>query len=384
MAKQTGQSALLAKLGERGRKAHEQHKSDETTYSNMGELPGGIEGGIARLVDCKFDTYKKGNNVGEFYFYAAAVVVSPQDFNGQRVAGLRTTIMEPLHDTPTRKRATLADHIEWVYNELRKLGVDTSSISFEDLETVAAALKKSGPYIGFRTWKGDKQEIVARGGKYWVGDKSYPTEAAAKAANPFAGKEPRVNHDWLGLRDYSDDGDAADAVDDSSGDDESNGHAPAATSAPPKRSPPKKAEPEPEPNDDGPDLDALVADADGGDEEAQVKLAEVAKAAGIAEHDVESAESWAALAEMIRTISDGGVDRGEQSADEPQAADWEPMKEEVYLFRPLDPKTKRPAKKAIECEVIAVDKRGRTVGLKSLDDPKQQYKAVPWDSLESA
>jgi hypothetical protein len=52
----------------------------------------------------------------------------------------------------------------------------------------------------------------------------------------------------------------------------------------------------------------------------------------------------------------------------------------------MDPKTKKSvvAKKAVECEVVSVDEGKKTVVLKSLDNPKVQYKGVKWEALEQA
>ena len=65
MAK-TMKSSLARKLGEAGAKAVEQHKDDETKLGAGSRLPEGIEGGVARLVDCRFGQYEKGDNKGEF------------------------------------------------------------------------------------------------------------------------------------------------------------------------------------------------------------------------------------------------------------------------------------------------------------------------------
>jgi hypothetical protein len=55
MPPQRQQSDILAKYRDRAQQAHEAHASDETEYSQFGELPDGINGGIAQLVEVKVD-----------------------------------------------------------------------------------------------------------------------------------------------------------------------------------------------------------------------------------------------------------------------------------------------------------------------------------------
>jgi hypothetical protein len=95
--------------------------------------------------------------------------------------GLRTQINEPLFDTPTRAEGnrTLAEHIAKMYNHLKLLGLKVENLRPDTVEAAIENLKKTKPYIMFRTWKGQKQTV----GKY-------------------AGREPLTNHVWLGLSDY--------------------------------------------------------------------------------------------------------------------------------------------------------------------------------------
>ncbi len=59
MAKRTKKSGLSVK-------SFKDHARDETEYGmEFIDLPGGITGGIARLVDAKLGVYAKGNNAGE-------------------------------------------------------------------------------------------------------------------------------------------------------------------------------------------------------------------------------------------------------------------------------------------------------------------------------
>ena len=220
MAKQH-QSDFVSSMRDRLAAAHEQHKDAETKYGFMGELPPGIDGGVAMLTEMKFDKYKSGPNEGEWYFYAGGRVDTPKEFNGIRTEGQLTSITEPLYDTPGRTRETVEDHMGFVYNVLRQLGQETSTLEFEDLEQVCEDLKNADPpiYFRFRTYKMDK-EVVAQSddGKWriWSEDAktgnlkpsrnpgAWPTEEAAMEANPFAGREPKTLHSWHGwVKDYT-------------------------------------------------------------------------------------------------------------------------------------------------------------------------------------
>lgn len=371
MAKQTAQvSGLLKKkLGDAGRKALLNHKEDETTYGMM-DLPAGIEGGVAQLVDCRFSEYENGENKGKLFFYAAGIVVEPTEFTDKdgkttKVAGMRTSIMEPLHDTPQRQsRPTLDDHVQWVLNELRKLGAETAELEdLDNLEAVAAALKDAKPFFNFRTWVGQ-----------------------ATPAFP----NPRVNSQWIkAVEDYGVAEDSTDVVDESGEVEEPAKPAaktppptkPATPAKPAAKAPPKK-EPEPEPE---PELsvEKLVADATEGDENAQAKLKELAMAAGSSEEDVDNAADWNAVGELISATSES----------EPATEDeWKPGLTDIYKYQVIDPKTKKPVvdaktkkpKPHAEVEVIEVDEDKRTVDLKSVDNPKLSWKGVSWDALESA
>ncbi len=150
-------SEFYKKMAAKAKAAHEKHKSDDTSYDTSGELPP-MEG-VAQLVDCDIRQIKDGNNKGKWMFYAAGVVLSPEyvEHNGVRVkvAGRRTNIMENLFETPESKsRKTFDDHWAYTLNELRKLGVDTDGLEFEDVEAALVELKESQPTFAFNTRQG--------------------------------------------------------------------------------------------------------------------------------------------------------------------------------------------------------------------------------------
>lgn len=386
MAKQVTTSGIMQKLGQRLLKAHEEHKADETVYSGGGELPAGLNA-IAQLVECKLDRIKPGkDNAGEYFWYAAGVVVSPVEFAGMKVQGLRTSIMEMLCDTPKRTRETVSDHLGHVYNELRKLGVDTSQMEVKDLEATIQALKELQPHFRFHTFKGKMQ-----------------TEGE------YAGKEPRVNHIWDGICDYTeeegDNGVQDDTATSTIKTPSKNGTQTASIRG--KPTPRQEVDEALSPADEADSFNeqgeesgadgieqriaTLVEKADNKDKKAQEELKAMALAAGLDKKDVANADSWSDVGAMIfaSTESSGeGKDEGMEGGEEnlPTADEepvWEPQINEVYLYRPTDPKTKKPGK-GVECEVMSVDKKNSQVKLKNLDTGKVFSSPVSWDKLEQA
>lgn len=376
MAKQAANSEFFKKVGSKLPQAHKAHKDDDTDYGNV-ELPAGIEG-IAQLVECKVDKVKEGKkNAGQFYFYAAGVVVKPSNHEGLPILGLRTSIMEMMCDTPdAATKKTFADHYGWVLNELAKLGVDRSTMAEDgsDFETTLAALKEAKPFFRFRTWKGPKQ-----------------------TTGQYAGQEPRVNHQWQGAVEYESDGsEVSGAVEDET---------PKATALNPTA-----AKEDEVPFDDGAgseatestvdqeaaaieesdadNIDTLIEQANNGDSEAGEKLTAMAEGAGATKKQIEDAPDWNAVAALINA---GNKEPEAEASAEPEQP-FLPAKEEIYKYQVIDAKTKKPVmdtktkkpKKAIEVEVVAVNTKAKTVDLKNVDDGKTIYKAVPWDALESA
>lgn len=390
MPKNTASSSakgVLAKLGAKGAKAIAAHKTDETDFGSGGDLPAGIEGGVAQLVDLKFDLYKKGDNIGQPFFYAAGIVVSPATFNGERIEGRRTSIGPiPLCDTPkAAKKKLLADHMADVLNELRKLGLDTSDLDDDPdaLETAALALKEEGPHFKFRTWIGKAT-------------KEYPN--------------PRVTHEWKGATEFDPDAQpgGGDEVEEAEGEVEESDD-PLVALAAQANANDKAAQKElvkqakaagldqktidnaedwdavvamiqeasageeaveeeatEEAGED--DLDALGAAADEGDDDAMTRLGELAEAAGLDPNDYP--DSWTSLAEAIKEAGGETVEEEEVVEEEPAV----PAKGEVMMFKPAG----KP--KAIEVEVVLVVAAKKLANVKDLAKGTL-YKNVPFAKL---
>jgi len=268
--RKTTKSSFLAKLGKAGMKAHEAHKSDETVFDTGSDLPAGIENGIARLSKCYFKQSK--DDADKYFYYAEGIVVEPDEKDHLKIRGCRTSIIEPIYETPGRKRVSIEDHLGWVYNELRKLGVDTTAMEYNDLETVVAALQLAKPYFRFRTWIG-------------TATPEFPN--------------PRVNHVWKGICEYEGEDLEDEYVDEDEPDDDS--------------------------KEVSEDLTELGELADNGDEEAQLKLASIAESNGIDSED-EKYTTWSLLAEDLLALSDEQEEEGEgeeDSEDEEEAEEEE-------------------------------------------------------------
>lgn len=331
MVKKTMKSGFVSRMLKKGgREAFDAHKANETNYGKGGNLPPGITGGVAELVDCRFGQYKKGVDQGENFFIAAGVVKEPLTHNGIRIEGLHTQIIEPLCDTPRLTRKTLNEHFKWVVNELQKLSADTSELNLEDLEGVAQALAEGGIHFRFHTWIGDKQ-----------------------TSGPYKDLEPRTREEWDGACEYEESEESEGVVDNT----------------------PDVEEEE----DEQSSLLGLAELADNGDEAAQLGLTKHAESVGL---DPDEYETWAELAEAISPDTTGEDEEAEEEDDEESEDEEEeeeeehvPEKSEVYWYKPPKKKKKK------ECVCTAVFHKKRTCNLKNLDD-NTVYKTVPWDKLE--
>lgn len=351
MPPQQGQniSAKLAPL----QGAFMESKDKEMKVGNM-ELPGGIKNGVAQLVDCKLAIVEPGKTgAGQVYFYAAGVVLEPENVGKVRVKGLRTSITSPVtYATPTRARKTPKEHLDWVINELKKLGADMKQLkNVGNLEAVCAALKKRKPYFNFST-----------------------QDSRITKERP----DPMTFHNWYpAIADYvpGESNDAA-VVDES------------AVVDPDAVEPTDTEAPVDETISGDIDLDALLASANDDDSPDQTTSQETLRAhamsLSVTEEQLDEAADWDAIVGLINEAGTAPVDAN-AAADEPEAVTW--SKSDVALYQPIDPKTKKPkvdAKKKpvrVECEVLAVDKKKETVDLKDLDSGKV-IKAVPFDKLE--
>lgn len=385
MPPQKGKSSIAEKLKKKGAdKILKKHANDELKYDTGGSLPE-FENGVAQLTAIKWGTYEKGDNKGKDYFLAQAVILEPEKGKqGEPLKGKQTK-MGPicLDDEPGRggrQGRTFEENLARVQAILRKLGADSDSVADpEGFEAAAEALVEAGVCFSCRAWKGSKQEIEKKGGKFFVGDKSYATEEAAKKANPYVGMEPRVNEVWdKAMPEYSP-ASGGDDVEDNSGKEEPEEES--AEEEATEETTEEEASSEGE--DDG--LDALAEKANGDDQKAQKEIVKRAKAAGMSQDDIDGKDNWTEVIEAIREASAGTEEEAtEEEAEEvieeeEEEKEFVPVKGSVYKYKPVDPKTKK-AGKAIEVDVTSVDKKAKKVDAKNLDSGKV-LKGIPWDKL---
>lgn len=424
---QPAKTGFLAKHGEKLLKAQAANRGRAPEVGSP-QVPAGIEGGIARLVECKMDVHKDGPNKGQPFFIMAGIVEHPQKFNGQKVAGLRTSqVAEPMYETPSRKRKTWEDHYAWMRDQLYSLGFDIDNLKGtpeqidQQIMTGMVAMKgdPKNPatwiHFHFRTWKGNNTVIEERAGKWYAvtGNQTkgpYASQEMAQKQNPYAGKEAMVNHEWNGrcefVNEAPDGGDVEDgtirekATVASAG--TTNQYAPPnGTTKPttsvkpaPKRVVPNvvQEDPTPEPAADevqptvtelGDDPDSTLNDlaeaADMGDQGCRASLQLFALQHGLTQEFVDESNNWGEVSEAIKSA----IAESEAAADQPSNGEVAPEVGHTFKHRPVNRITNKPAAKVVDCEVTKVDSEARTFDLLSLVDRKTVYKSVSWDDVES-
>lgn len=285
------------------------HAKDETTYGqDFSKLPPGISNGEAILIEAKRGVYKTGKNTGQPFLHLRGVVQEPQAVtyspkfwaaaeNGQpagirvlppvtqKVAGLQTSLTLPACATQKKGKdgndvtVTAEDNAAHICNELRKLGGDDCLDSLANLPsgtTDAQAFAALDPILDAligRQPNGAKQPFI----RFKIG---------TRAGNPSAQyPEPTVFEEWYGTQGLAaaEPGaePPADAVDASEQPQETTTEAP---------------------TDGEPDIDVLLAAANGGDKAAQTALTEAAVAAGHSQEDAEGAESWDAVVDRKSVV----------------------------------------------------------------------------------
>ncbi len=338
------------------RDAYEKGRGEETTVQRFGDLPPGITGGIARLHSAVFQKYATGDNKGQYFFMAQAIVLEPVEVfdkkgNKLSIKGLRTKV-GPLPMCKTKNRSNEVtsedENVARVLNELRKLGVDTENTEPEDIPQVVADLVEEHPCIKFDTWARTPTE-------------KYP--------------DPIINHNWLGL---TDDVVADDDEDDEDEDNSETGKKLKEKEKPnkPKKKPIHKV-----------DLKKLADQADNGDEDAQRKIVDLAEVVGYTEEDCLAAPSWGDVVKMIaKPKKDEGDEddteddeEGGEGDEEDTEGDEKPIVGDVYNFTPVDEATGKPGK-MMKVKVVNIDEVKETCSVKTVKGDKLM-KNIDWDRL---
>lgn len=347
MPVQKGVSGVTAKLKAQGAGGgFDKHKNDETNYGGGGEIPEGIEGGVAQLVEAKIDEYKTGENKGKLYMQLRGVCVfSGNDatpdhhlepmrdgkgviasYRKVKVTGMQVMKQVALHPNPKAK-VTMDDAIGTALNEMRKMGVATGQLAVDDMEAALAALKMAAPHFNFRTWRGKPTT-------------QYPN--------------PRTNTQFKGVCDFN-----------------SNGQAPAASGVEDNTGSDAPAD---EPTPDAIDWMELAGKA-GDDADIQAQFITKGAELGISEEAITNAESWEIVAQQIMEAEAGNSGEAAPTGTEAEAnTEWKPAKGDEYEYK------KRGARNKKWYEVTAVF--AETVNLKEkTDDGKgETLKGVKWSN----
>lgn len=397
MVQQVKQSALAKKLGAKFVNAVNDHKDDPVPVSkSVGELPHVAFKGTAEVTHCKIGEYATGERKGESFYQAMAVIQAPEtvtDKDGKvhKVQGLYTSFgPEPICDTkwPSGELQPLDEHIKIIMDEFHKMGfVDVGP---DDFESTCDAILAIAPVIKFHTW---------------------------------ISKSDKLRQDWDGLATDEDAApvDTSGGVQDNSGADASNSSGDDTSGVP-----------------FGDAWDDIAVDASNEDETistpAQDTLIKKGLELGYTQDQINNSESWAQVAEWIRTGESSGGDSSTgseeldfdtlgDSADEefatgegefcghvrrlaeplgvdpdafstwrevtdaikaasPEDASaeepWSPKVDDIYKYAAtvMDPKLKKMVKEKKPGEYIVLTVVGETVTLKSLTTNKPVMNAA--------
>lgn len=186
-----------------------------TTTPGGKRLPPGINNGIAQVEYAEIRMYETGGNTGKPYFIGRASVHEPKEFNGQNIDGEHTQLgPEPLCATPTAagERKTYVQHLDYVCMHIRAmLGIKKlpDNVTPQLLDSLIARINKEKPFIGFKTFVGQKQDITQANGQFWLEiggkrkDGPFATKEDLMKKHKYAGTEPMTNEMWLGAVRYT-------------------------------------------------------------------------------------------------------------------------------------------------------------------------------------
>ena len=339
-----------------------------------GGFPAGIEFGTAKITKMEIGQYKSGSMKDENYFMVRGVCVSPKvsaayshkwsdedgksiehDLGTVKVKGLQDSlIMEPLCDTPNRKRATEEEHYQYMFGILEGLGIDMQEIEDDDdLKAAFEAIIEEGKTVNFRTWSGGASE-------------QYPDANVNVSITGFGESEEETEDD-------DDDDDDDMEVEDDEDEDEENEDSEDDEEDSEDEEDDEEDEGEEEAEEDvpfGDELDMIVDDCNDDDsktqEKSQKKLVKMATDAGIEDpEDEDEFPTWESVAAKIRELSEDDEDEDDEEPEVPE-------KGQVVKYKP-------PRGKLAQYTVTSVNRRKGIVALKN--KAGKIYKEVPFDKL---
>jgi len=169
MAKSTGKSSIYEKLKKQGvMQAHKTYKAApvEMPKQGGGEIPAGIENGVAKLVALEMKEYgKETRNPGKPFVFLSGVCMEPDNVKGQRCKGLRVNKRFDLFQKENKEGEvyqTFEEGWKKFLNELKKLGVDTSETDPEEIVEgdILSDLVEEGIHFKFSTWQPKDSDYV--------------------------------------------------------------------------------------------------------------------------------------------------------------------------------------------------------------------------------
>lgn len=296
------------------------HKDDEVTFGSGSDLPAGINGGIAQLIEMKIDEHKDGDNKGKLFLYIAGTVKVPYDVNGVKVQGLRAMKTYKLY---ANNQVTKDQAIQKALNAIKQFLGDPGEVfkgvsKFSQIIPIMEAIKADAPHFRFRTY-------------------SFTPPAPPGGEAP----DPMVVTEFRGLTEFDDSATGnGEVIDKTTGTPSDNGEAQGSEE----------------------DWDAVLASANDNDGEAQTKLQDTCKTMGMLDKDVEDAASWE---DLVAYIKSGGTDGGGEGGAEA----WQPAVNDEVVVKLTGMKS------AQKLKIVKILKT--TLDLRN-EATKKDFLKIPW------
>lgn len=304
------------------RKRYESKKHEEVQLpTGGGNLPAGIENGVARLLSLELQPPRKEDTDSLPWISIRGMVETPPEHDGVPVRG-----MQDFFNLPGGRPKSEDEVVDRILGVLNTFGYDMDDCDWSEVEdnSVFQSIVESKVYFRFRTWQGQ------------------PTNDRP---------DPRVNRIFLAAAPgYESDGEEDEEPEDDTEEAEEN-----------------------EEQEEEEDLATLAKRADEeDDEDAQEAIEKAALDAGIDKTTIEEADDYATIVGMIDSDETEDGDEQEEEESEEGAA---PEKGEVWKYKP--PRSRR----LTEVEVITVNNTKQTCNVKRLEDGKV-FKAASWGELK--
>ena len=290
-------SSFAKKLGGKVAQANAEHHDAPVDTGNR-QLPAGIREGVAKLSTMYTKEYDKGDLKGQTFFRASAIVISPAEFDGHKVAGGITSVMVPLCDIPAkgdRKAKTFSENFCEFQNVFKLLGVAACP---ETPATDPTGQRTEAYFFAAMKMLTDPTRVKTNPVYIEFSTRGWTPPATALKPKP----EPMVFETWHGLAKYNGQVDPAAGVTDSAA-----ATQPSPMSAPPSTNhqQPPQTQPQADVGDPADIVAALVEtamnDPEGATDEgmmASKQLEELAWSAGWSKEQTAGATDWAQVGDM--------------------------------------------------------------------------------------